>query len=271
MHAHLPFRTTRWSLVVASRTDAPEGRKALDELCEAYWYPLYVYLRRAGTDDAEARDRVQEFIADALEGGAAGGQFDGADPERGSFRSYMMGAIRHHAANGRRAENALRRGGGRVTSLDLTDPGHAAAERFGRSTHTRTPEQEFERAWALELIERAMAMLGAEYTQRGRQAVFEALRDTLDGSGGSRTHAERADALGCSVGAVKVNAHRLRQRMGDLLREEVRQTVAPEIGLADGATGQAPCGAIEVGIQELVDAELRHLVAILGGRFGDSL
>lgn len=239
------FHTTRWTVVLAAGSDAPEARAALDELCAAYWYPLYAFLRRDGHADEEALDLVQDFVAALLEGRS----IDGADPERGRFRAYLIGALRHHTQNSRRAASAVKRDGGQVTSLDLTRPHHEAARRYDPSAanEDRSPEQEFERAWALELIARATLRLREEYESRGRAEVFGALEETLDGGEGDRSHAERADELGCSVGAVKVAAHRLRQRLGELIRDEISQTVA-------GADG--------------IDAELQALCAALGSEIG---
>lgn len=242
------FRTTRWSIVRSSHSEGPAARAALDELCEAYWYPLYAYLRRRGEDDGDALELVQSFLAGVLEGGA----FDGATPDRGTFRAYLVGALKHHASNERRKDDAEKRGGGRVRSLDLALENGAAAQRYSGQGPDRTPEQEFEHAWALEVVQRATDRLEQEAEERGRGEMFDVLRDTLDGSDGDMTHAERAAELGCSVGAVRVNAHRLRQRLGELIRDEIAQTV--------DETAQQ---------ESAIETELRHLVSVLGGQFSD--
>ncbi|MEM1450728.1 MAG: sigma-70 family RNA polymerase sigma factor [Planctomycetota bacterium] len=240
------FRTTRWSVVTASRGTDPAARAALDELCTAYWYPLYAFLRRGGRGDEESLELVQEFLAGLLEGGSLAG----VDPEVGRFRSYLVGALQHHVANERRSERAEKRGGGRVASLQLDAAREVAAQRYRPGAGAeRTPREEFERSWALEIVDRATGALREEHESRGRAAVFEALRDTLDGSDGGRTHAERAQVLDCSIGAVKVAAHRMRQRLRELIRDEVSQTVAG---------------------REDVDEELRVLGASLGSQIAES-
>ncbi|MEM9379431.1 MAG: sigma-70 family RNA polymerase sigma factor [Planctomycetota bacterium] len=246
MTADSQFRTTRWSVVTASKGADPAARAALDELCTAYWFPLYAFLRRGGRGDEDALELVQDFLAGLLEGGSLAG----ADPDVGRFRSYLIGALQNHVANDRRSARAEKRGGGRVASLDLNAAREAAARRYRPGAGAeRSPREEFERSWALELVGRATAALREEYESRGRGAVFEQLQDTLDGSDGGRTHAERAEVLECSIGAVKVAVHRMRQRLRELIRDEVSQTVAGH---------------------EDVDEELRVLGASLGTRTEDS-
>lgn len=240
------FLTTRWSMVAVARGtggDAEAARRALGELCEAYWYPLYARARRAGRTDEQALDLVQAFLASLLEDGRlAGGEVEG------SFRAYLLGALRNFERNEARAAGTLKRGEGAALSLDEAAV-RGAAERFAAESGATTPEPDlaFERAWAQEVLRTARQRLRAEWESRGRGPVFAALEDTLDGGTGARTHAERAEELGASVGAIKVAAHRLRARLAELVRDEVAQLVEDP---AD------------------VDAELAHLFTCLGGRAG---
>ena len=121
------FCTTRWTLVLRSRGDAVESRAALGELCEAYWTPVFRFLRREGRDDDESRELTQEFFARLL----AGGSLEKADPEKGRFRSYLLGALKHFLTDRRRSENREKRGGGAVIeSIESvgTDPYIVALE-----------------------------------------------------------------------------------------------------------------------------------------------
>ena len=218
------FRTTRWSMVLAAGVPSePQAQLALRELCEAYWYPLYAFLRRDGVDEAEAMDLVQGFLADVLVRGELG-----ADPGRGRFRSYMIGALRNYRSNVRRAAAAQKRGGD-VQSFGLDD----AETRYAHEpADTESPEVLFERRWATTLIDRAIERLEAEYRDRGRGDVFDELQDTLAG-GAVDTYAEKAAALGLSESAVKVGVHRMRGRLREILREEVAQTVCEEGDIDD--------------------------------------
>ena len=122
------FHTTRWTLVARASEGEGEGaRAALEELCAAYWYPLYAYLRRKGNTADEAADFVQGFFAALLEKGYVAQ----ADPERGRFRGFLMVAVRKFASKERDKECAIKRGGGKTTlSLDFQD---------GERTYAREP------------------------------------------------------------------------------------------------------------------------------------
>ncbi len=213
------FHTTRWSLVqAAGARDPTAARAALAELCQSYWYPLYVFARRKGLANEQAEDMVQGFFARLLESSA----LRGVAREKGRFRSFLLAALQHHLANERDREQAAKRGAGRVVlAVDLA----RSDERFAREPERgRTPEQEFERAWALEVLRTALARVGAEYGASQRGALFEALKGELEGV--PAPHAEVAACLGMSAGAVRVAAHRLRERFGASLRELVAETVS---------------------------------------------
>lgn len=230
------FHTTRWSLVArAAAGDEGVARAALGELCELYWYPLYAWLRRSGRDESVALDLVQSFCVRLLERGG----LDGAETGRGAFRHYLLGALRHFVANEARREHAERRGGsGLPWSIDDAEARYAS-----EPVDQDSPERLYERRWAVALLDRAMTRLRDEYRARNKGTVLAALEPVLLGDDGVPRHADTAAALGTSEGAVKVALHRLRARLGELVRDEVAQTL-------DDATQ--------------VEAELQHLFAALG-------
>ncbi len=230
------FHTTRWSVIVAAQGEATEARAALDELCSAYWYPMYAYLRRSGTRHDDALDAVQSFCVDLLEGRAR----LAADPERGRFRTYLLGALRHFVRAGDRQRRAQKRGGGALlVSLAAGD----AEARYGHEpVDATTPERLFERRYALALLQQALARLEAEYVAGGRGRMFATLRPVLVGDD-APPYAALAQELGSTEGAVKVSVHRLRARLRETLRAEVAQTLTH---------------------RDDVEDELRHLLAALG-------
>jgi RNA polymerase sigma-70 factor (ECF subfamily) len=214
------FPATRWSLVLAAKEGAsPGARKALAELCQTYWYPLYAFVRRQGHGHEPAQDLTQEFIARLLEKDG----FASVDPGRGRFRSFLLAACKHFLANEYDRATARKRGGGRAAlPLDFAD----AEGRYGHEpAHALTPERLFDRRWALALLDAVLARLRREYESAGRGEIFDQLKGHLTGDGG-RPSAEIAAALGMREGAVKVAAHRLRVRYRDLLRDEIGQTLA---------------------------------------------
>lgn len=214
------FATTRWSLVAAARDRADE---ALADLCRLYWYPLYAYVRRRGHDAAEAEDLTQAFFARLLEKNGLAS----VTPTRGRFRSFLLAACQNFLANEHDRAQALKRGGGRVVSLDDADA------RYRREPdHGETPERLFERRWALELLDRALRRLREEYERKGKARLYDALKGTLAGDAAA-PYAALANELGLTEGAVKTAVHRLRGRYAELLREEIGETVAAPAEIDD--------------------------------------
>lgn len=229
------FHTTRWSVVLAAqrRTDSTGARAALAALCRDYWYPLYAFVRRRGFAAHDAQDLTQAFFADLLERNPTL-----ADPSKGKFRSYLLGALKHFLANEWHRANAQKRGGGRkILEWDALDPeARYAMEPADQSD----ADQLFDKRWAMELLDRAMAKLRAEFTAKDDVTTFNALKGTLTGAESPRE--ELARQLGMTEGALKVAVHRLRHRYREVLRAEITETVESESD---------------------VDDEMRHLVAVL--------
>ncbi len=232
------FATTHWSLVGAAKSDEASqtrAREALEELCRIYWYPLYVFVRSRSYSAADAQDLTQAFFARIIETGG----FASADPKRGRFRSYLLGAMKHFLANEwHRAQTQKR--GGRVQLIEW-DALDLEARYAGTSKQSDNPEHLFDREWALETIEGAMHTLRDEMAKAGNSEQFEALKGSLSGEN-EPPRKELAARLKMSEGAVKVAVHRLRQRFGKLLRAAIAETVSNEEDLKD---------------------EMRYLIAVL--------
>ena len=214
------FVTTHWSRVLAAgRNDTPHARRALAELCECYWYPLYAYVRQRGHSPHDAEDLTQEFFARLLEKNPLGR----LTPSGGKFRSFLLTALRHFLVDEWKKARRQRRGSGQVISLDALE----AEARFAREpADTLTPERQFEQNWALVLLDSVYGQLQREYEAEGRGGLFAELKSTLTGSPSSVPYAELAARLGIAENTVKTSVHRLRKRYRELLRAEVAQTVA---------------------------------------------
>lgn len=214
------FATTRWSLVAAAQdASAPAARQALAELCAAYWFPVYAYVRSRGRDHHAAQDLTQGFFARLLEKN----DLAAADRTRGRFRSFLLTACQHFLANQHDHATARKRGGGRThVPLDFAD----ADGRYSREpADATTPERVFDRQWALGVLDRVLAGLRDEYAESGRARLFDALKGCLTGAT-EAGYAGLADRLRMTEGAVKVAVHRLRQRYKDRLRAAIAETVA---------------------------------------------
>jgi DNA-directed RNA polymerase specialized sigma24 family protein len=214
------FHTTRWTLVAsAAQGQGEEASAALETLCGAYWYPLYAFLRRRGSDASEAADLVQGFFAELIEKDYVAQ----ADRERGRFRGFLLVSLQHFASKQRAKERAQKRGGGRLhVPLDFED-----GERRYRlePADGRTAEAVFERRWALTILERTMERLALQFTDAGPAQLerFDALKGCLGGE--APPYRDVGLRLGISETAVKVGVHRLRARYRDCLRQEIAETV----------------------------------------------
>jgi DNA-directed RNA polymerase specialized sigma24 family protein len=233
------FVTTRWSLVLAAGDDgSSHGREALEQLCHAYWFPLYAYIRRRGHDGHTAQDLAQAFFARLLERN----DLAGLTRAGGKFRSFLLTALNHFLANEHERASALKRGGGRAI-LSLDDD--TAEDRYLREpSHAESPDRLYERQWALSLMENALRHLAGEQTAAGRAAVFAAVRPFLSREPVAGEYAALAVRLDVAPGTLAVQVHRLRERYRQLVRAAVADTVDSPLE---------------------VEAEMRHLLAALQG------
>jgi len=192
----------------------------LEALCRAYWYPLYVYVRRKGYAAEDAQDLTQEFFARLL----ARNYLNVADRNKGKFRSFLLGSLEHFLARQWTKAHAQKRGGGQaVHSLDETD---AENRYLLEPAHALTAEKIFDRRWATTLLGQAMSRLREECVANHKGDLFGKVESLLSGEKGEASYADVAAALEMSEGAIKVAVHRLRQRYAELVRAEIAQTVA---------------------------------------------
>ena len=215
------FQTTRWTLVLKARdVTSEESRAALSELCEAYWYPLYAFVRREGHQPDDAMDLTQGYFATLLEKD----YLKDVRPEAGRFRSFLLTSLKHFLYNDWDRRKALKRGGGiDQISLDACE----AERRFAlEPTSGETPENLYERQWAATVLDRTLASLEAEYTESDTAERFRALRGYLIGDSSGDPYSQIAEKLDMSIAAVKVAVHRLRKRFGQTLRVEIAEIVA---------------------------------------------
>jgi RNA polymerase sigma-70 factor (ECF subfamily) len=223
------FVTTHWSLVSAAKpgeASQTRAREAFEELCRTYWYPLYAFVRSRGYSAVDAQDLTQAFFARIIETGG----FASADRQRGRFRSYLLGAMKHFLANEwHRAQTQKRGGQVQFIEWDALDP---EARYAGASKLSDNPELLFDREWALETTAGALQALRDEMAKAGKSEQFDALKGSLSGQDESPRD-QIAARLDMSEDAVKVAVHRLRQRYRKLLRAAIAETVSNEEDLND--------------------------------------
>jgi RNA polymerase sigma factor (sigma-70 family) len=215
------FTTTHWSVVLAAgHRETSECAAALEMLCRAYWHPLYGYLRRRGRSPHDAQDLTQAFFARLLEKD----YLQSVDPRKGKFRSFLLAALEHFLANEWRSGRAQKRGGG-VTFVSLDDT--KAEQRYLQVPGSNlSPEQFFEQQWASTLLDRVLSRLREEFLAAGKDPLFEELKVFLTGDKSAASYAELAVKLSTTEAALKMAVSRMRHRYGELLREEIAQTVS---------------------------------------------
>lgn len=234
------FATTHWSVVLAAGdTASPIADEALAKLCRAYWYPLYAFLRQQGHAPHDAQDLTQGYFALFLEKHF----LKDVAREKGRFRSFLLASLKHFLANEWDRSQAVRRGGD-CTIVSWDEQG--VERRFHSEPACEdTPDKNFDRRWAITLLDKTVERLRQEYANSGKTAVYETLQECLSAPTARQSYAPAAAKLNLSEGAVKVAVHRLRRRYGQLLREEIAHTVS---GVTD------------------IDEELRYLFSVLGGQ-----
>ncbi len=213
------FATTSWSMVVrAADANSMDARRALETLCEGYWYPLYAFVRRKGFSAETAEDLTQAFFAYLLENNS----LVSAERERGRFRTFLLCSLGNYLKNHWRAELAQKRGGKfKPVAIDF---GKGEARYQQEPSHELTPEHIFDRSWAMTLLGSAIETLQQQYVVAGKGDLFQRLKPYLAGQG-SIAYRELAQELKISEGSLKVAVHRMRTRCKDLLRERISETV----------------------------------------------
>ncbi len=229
------FVTTRWSVVLAAQDkSSPDSAAALETLCRAYWYPLYAYVRGSGRSPHDAQDLTQEFFARLL----AQDWLRVVLPEKGRFRTFLLVTMKRFLTNEWHRDRAQKRGAGNLPlSLDTEEAEHRFA-----TEPPLAPDELYERRWAMTLLEESLERLQRNFTDAGREQEFNALKEWLTAERGGIPYAQIAAALDTTEGAARVAVHRMRKQFRQLFRQTIAETVE--------ASGD-------------VDAEMRHLVAVL--------
>ena len=216
------FVTTQWTRVLEARGHSPEAQAALSDLCAAYYAPVFAFIRHNAPDPEAARDLTQEFFVRLLSCQSLGA----ADPERGRFRSFLLGAVKHFLADQYDRSRAAKRGSGQESiRLDAGSAGDTTMALQIPDPAAPVPDAYFDRQWALTILDRALAALADEHAAAGKAAQFETLKPWLTGGTEQSSQADAARRLDVNEGAVKVAIHRLRKRFRELVKAEIAQTV----------------------------------------------
>ena len=234
------FTSTSWTLILdaAGSKSSDQSSQALTQLCTIYWRPVYLFLRRQGYTSHDAQDLTQGFFIGLIEKRF----YRNADPDKGRFRSFLLGALKHYLANEKDYHNAQKRGRD-IHFVPFSAAAESEMEEIIARSYRFAGEESYEREWAVTLLRRVMVLLEEEWGIAGKRQLFQVLKGYLGAEGSDAVpYEELARTLGRSAVSLRKDVSRLRQRYRAILREEVRQTVDRD---------------------DEIDAELRHLRSIM--------
>lgn len=232
------FPITRWSQVQHAR-DGDGRREALDGLVRAYWKPLYSFLRATGRTNEDAKDLVQGFFEGLLEKNVLAA----FDPGKGRFRTFLLACLKNHCADERDREAAAKRGGGR----DRVSLEGAGSEYLRLAARDESPEEAFDRAWAVAKMNRAIDRVRRTYQERGDTQAVEAIDGYLAADSLARPdYAALMKRSGLTESRLRHLLHQFRQRVREAILAEVRSEIT-DPGAAEEELGlifQALTGSV---------------------------
>ena len=216
--SHRRFMTTQWTHVLSTRGESAEAKQSLKELCDRYYAPVFAFVESYTKRDQNARDWTHAFFVRLL----AGGSLDSVVPERGKFRSYLLGAVKHFLADERTKQRAEKRGGTIshvcINECDLSSVGITNYD-------SMPPDAYFDRQWAMSILQHSLTDLELELGQE-HSARFQLLRPWLSGDSIEQTHADIATKLGVSEEVIKSSIHRWRKRFREIVKSHIASTVS---------------------------------------------
>jgi DNA-directed RNA polymerase specialized sigma24 family protein len=217
------FQTTHWTLVLRARETQSEksAQEALSNFCEAYWPPLYAFVRHRGHLSPEAQDLVQGFFAHLLEQET----LSRANQDKGKLRTFLLGSLQNFLFNEYDRAHALKRGGGhQIVSIDDHLP---EAEVSMMDTMHLSDSAAYDLVWASNIVKRAWQQLQDAFESEGKAEWLEVLRPFVAGGGKTPLNQEEAATkLGVPIATLRTWLSRLRQRYREALRMEVANTVS---------------------------------------------
>ena len=223
------FPLTRWSQVLAIQKDGEErAEKALADLCQDYWSPLYAFIRRAGYRPEDAEDLTQGFFTFLIEKEV----LSRADQRRGKLRSFLLTSLKNYMSDERDKRMALKRGG-TAEIVHIDGPVAEAGYQLEIASREAGPDQVFDRQWALVVMRRVFDEVREGYESRGQGELFEALHPFLAPQGRSKNYRNAGERLGLQGSGVRVALFRMRQRYAEVLRKHLLDTVASEDEVAE--------------------------------------
>lgn len=211
----------------------------MEELCQLYWMPLFIYLRRRGYSRDAAEEQLQSFFLVFLEKDYVAK----ADSKLGRFRTFLITALNRFLSKSAARDNAKKRGGDMVFIRMDTEEGESLHDKLG--SPELSPEQAYERQWAYNILNQGLAKLDKYYKRIGKLKVYDQIKSILASPGKQPDYDDIAQRLGMTQPALRVAVHRMKSRYRECIIEVIRDTV------------ESP---------EDVESELKHLMEAVSGR-----
>ena len=230
------FASTHWSVIAAAGkpdSDPALAQRALSELCQTYWPPLYSYARSRGYSVHDAQDITQTFFGFLIEKRI----YTRVDQRKGKFRSFLRASIKNFLADRYDHHHAQKRGGGQEPfpfDEERMQEVEASFRAQTKGQPATAADRIFERTWAETLINDSLATVALHYAAEGKEEIFQQLKFFLTGSSEPvPTYGKLAAQLGLKEPTLRSHITRLRARYREALRAEVRRTVAREAEVED--------------------------------------
>ncbi len=221
------FATTHWTQILAARGDSPEAQAALRDLCAAYYHPIQSFIALACHNRSDAMDLTHDFFAQLLT--RVG--FDQIESNRGRFRTYLLGCVKHFLADVNDKRMAAKRGEGKQPqSLDHASTGTVQGNQEEYiipivDPAGFPPDAYFDRWWAMQVLQQALAVLAKEHSAIDREKEFDLLMPFLTGDTPALSHSQLGEKLGTSSEAATMLVHRLRKRFRTAVKVEIAKTI----------------------------------------------
>lgn len=234
------FPNTRKTLIQKLQEgDTAQGIAAGNQFADAYWSPIYVLFRCLGENDPDAKDLAQAFFMDRILTGTWLKSIDLSDGTH-RFRNLLRTEVKSYRIDNFRKDMALKRrpekgfvppgpqNGDDAESghmLPLEDRAAKAYYDVVKSTGhpSDSPDDQFDRAYALRIMDGAMQRLHDDYVARGKTELFGKIKQYLAWNSGEHSYEESSQEMGATVMKIKMDVRDLRSRFRAILRDEVRR------------------------------------------------
>jgi RNA polymerase sigma-70 factor (ECF subfamily) len=218
------FDRTRWSRIIRIQAGSDHD---LNELIQEYLPPLRAWLEHKLRSQPLWREYAPDILQEFLIKFCTPAVLATVKQEKGRFRTFVLKLLKREMLDFMRYWGAQKRlPEAMLESLsELDEEGNPIHDPAGKGD---TPARAMDREWARRLLVRSFERLRKEAARTGHAKMALALQPVLQADDDRISYAELAKRLGMREGTLRVAAHRLRERLGEIIREEILETVSSE-------------------------------------------